>query len=151
MALPKGLSIIIHIYAIIGGLALGLTIIGISSLVIEGMEYYFSNIFNFLLSESMIMHVLKINFHQTRSLILLSSCLMFVTFLFHIILAEALFHEKPSAFQIGILFHIYSALSSIILWIIGAQTLKMLSLFFLSMNIIKASYLLRIGPKTNSM
>ena len=65
----------------------------------------------------------------------------FITSLFHTLLAEALYLNNSKAYLIGILFHSYSTLSSFALWMLGINTLKLIGVFFLFMNLIKATYL----------
>jgi hypothetical protein len=65
----------------------------------------------------------------------------FITSMFHTLLAESLYLSNSKAYLIGILFHSYSALSSFALWMLGINTLKLIGVFFLFMNLIKATYL----------
>lgn len=65
----------------------------------------------------------------------------FITSLFHTLLAEALYLNNSKAYLFSILFHSYSALSSFALWMLGINTLKLIGIFFLFMNLIKVTYL----------
>ena len=65
----------------------------------------------------------------------------FITSLFHTLLADALYLNNSKAYLFGILFHSYSAISSFALWMLGINTLKLIGVFFLFMNLIKATYL----------
>ena len=65
----------------------------------------------------------------------------FITSLFHTLLADALYLNNSKAYLFGILFHSYSAISSFALWMLGINTLKLIGVFFLFMNLIKAIYL----------
>ena len=65
----------------------------------------------------------------------------FITSLFHTLLTEALYLSNSKAYLFGILFHSYSALSSFAMWMLGINTLKLIGVFFLLMNLIKATYL----------
>ena len=67
----------------------------------------------------------------------------FLTSMFYTYLAEALYLNNTKAYIIGILLHSCSAVSSFALWILGIKTLKMIGVFFLSINLIKAAYLAR--------
>jgi hypothetical protein len=56
-------------------------------------------------------------------------------------MAEALYLDYNKAYIIGILYHSYSAVSSFTLWVLGINTLKLIGVFYLSLNLIRAIYL----------
>jgi hypothetical protein len=65
----------------------------------------------------------------------------FLTSIFYTILADALYLGNAKAYFIGIALHSYSAVTSVTLWILGINTLKLIGVFLFSMNTIKAVYL----------
>ena len=65
----------------------------------------------------------------------------FLTSIFYTILADALYLGHAKAYFIGIALHSYSAVTSVTLWILGINTLKLIGVFLFSMNTIKAVYL----------
>jgi hypothetical protein len=67
--------------------------------------------------------------------------LTFFNSIFHILLAESLFLNKPVAYFIGILYNAYSVFSCILGWLIGKDTIKLISGFFFIMNSFEALYL----------
>jgi len=65
----------------------------------------------------------------------------FVTSLFHTLLAHALYLSNSKEYLFGILFHSYSAISSFALWMLGINTLKLIGVLLIFVNLIKAIYL----------
>jgi hypothetical protein len=136
-----GLVFIIGLYAFIGGLAFGITLFGVICIFNLGFGTFFLNSFVNVISENTIITTNMMNNYPRIIVVLIATIWAFLFSIFHTILAEALFLGKAIAFKIAIIFHTYSALSAIVLWGIGLNTIKNLGIFFLFLNMFKAFYL----------
>lgn len=138
---PLGLTLIIKFYSIIGGLTLALSFFQLLSINNYGMKLIFIDpcldftVENTILTKE-ILESLPENIMPMFTIIV-----TFITSLFHTLLAEALYLNNSKAYLFSILFHSYSALSSFALWMLGINTLKLIGIFFLFMNLIKVTYL----------
>jgi predicted permease len=74
---------------------------------------------------------------------MVSFIVTFLTSLFYIVLAEALYKESKKAYIIGALLHAFAAVSSLTLLVLGVRTVKVLGIFFLVLNVLKFAYLYR--------
>jgi hypothetical protein len=141
MRRPLGLTLIITFYAFIGGLTLALSFFQLLSVNDYGMKLIFIDPCLELIAENTILTI-EILVSLPESIMLTFAFIAtFITSMFHTLLAEALYLSNSKAYLIGILFHSYSALSSFALLMLGINTLKLIGVFFLFMNLIKATYL----------
>ena len=65
----------------------------------------------------------------------------FLTSIFYTKLAEALLLGKAIAYLIGILLHVYAAISSLAFWVLGIEQVKFVGVVFLFINLLKVAYL----------
>ena len=141
MRRPFGLTLIIYFYMIIGGLTLALSFFQLVSIINQGTKLLFMDVcFDFIAHNTILTQDLLEQLPQ-NILILVTFSVTFLTSMFYTVLAEALYLGNTKAYIIGILLHAFSAVSSFALSILGINTLKLIGVFFLSMNLIKATYL----------
>jgi hypothetical protein len=141
MRRPLGLKFIICFYSIIGGLTLALSFLQLLSVNNQGMKLFFMDLCRDFIADNTILTKDFLELLPQSILFLVTFTVTFLTSVFHILLAEALYLGNAKAYIVGILFHSYSAVSSFALWVLGINTLKLIGVFFLSMNLIKATYL----------
>jgi hypothetical protein len=141
MRRPLGLTLIIKFYSIIGGLTLALSFFQLLSINNYGMKLFFIDPSLDFIAENTILTKEILESLPESIMTIFAFIVTFITSLFHTLLAEALYLNNSKAYLIGILFHSYSALSSFALWMLGINTLKLIGVFFLFMNLIKATYL----------
>lgn len=141
MRRPFGLSLIIAFYAFIGGLTLALSFFQLLSVNNYGMKLIFIDPFLELIAENTILTIEILGSLPESIMLMFAFIATFITSMFHTLLAESLYLSNSKAYLIGILFHSYSACSSFALWMLGINTLKLIGVFFLFMNLIKATYL----------
>jgi len=141
MRRPIGLTLIIAFYSLIGGLTLALSFFQLLSVNSYGMKLVFIDpCLNFIVENTILSIEILESFPESIMLIF-SFTVTFITSLFHTFLANALYLSKSKAYSLGILFHGYSALSAFALWMLGINALKLIGVFFLFMNLVKATYL----------
>jgi hypothetical protein len=141
MRRPLGLTLIITFYAFIGGLTLALSFFQLLSVNNYGMKLIFIDPCLELIAENTILTIEILASLPESIILMLAFIATFITSMFHTLLAESLYRSNSKAYSFGILFHSYSALSSFALWMLGINTLKLIGVFFLFMNLIKATYL----------
>lgn len=143
MRRPIGLTLIIAFYSLIGGLTLALSFFQLLSANNYGMKLFFIDpCLNFITENTILTEEILRSLPENLMLIF-TFIVTFGTSLFHIMLAEALYLGNSRAYLFGILFHTYSAFSSFALWVLGINALKLIGVFFLCMNLVKATYLYR--------
>jgi hypothetical protein len=144
MRRPLGLTFIILFYSFIGGLTLALTFLQLLSLNSYGLRLYIMDaVINFTVDNTILTRDYIASFPHVV-ILLVTIGFTSLSSLFHFLLAQFLYLGNKWAVLFGFLFHICSAASSFILWLLGIKHLKLVGFFFLSMNIIKAVYLCRI-------
>lgn len=141
MRRPLGLSLIITFYAFIGGLTLALSFFQLLSVNNYGMKLIFIDPCLDFMAKNTILTKEILESLPESIILMFAFIVTFITSLFHILLAESLYMRNSKAYLFGILFHSYSAFSSFALWVLGINTLKLIGIFFLFMNLIKATYL----------
>lgn len=135
------LQFIMFFYALIGGVSLGFSIIGIYSFWVHDLKNYFLNIFIKYILEHTVISIQFLNSFHFNIIIYIGITLSIIISIFHTLLAQALFLDHSMAYMVGIFYHISSALSSIFLWIIGQHTLKFIGFFLLFLNLMKGAFL----------
>ena len=141
MKRPLGLTFIIHFYSVIGGLTLALSFLQLLSINNHGMNLFFMDLcFDFIADNTILTKKVLESLPQ-GIMLSVTFTVTILTSMFHTLLAEALYVGNTRAYVIGTLFHSYSAVSSFALWVLGINTLKLISVFFFSMNLTKAAYL----------
>jgi hypothetical protein len=141
MRRPLGLTLIIKFYSIIGGLTLALSFFQILSVNNYGMKLVFIDPCLDFIAENTILTKEILESLPESIMTIFAFIVTFITSLFHTLLAEALYLGNSKAYLFGILFHSYSAFSSFALWMLGINTLKLIGVFLLFMNLVKATYL----------
>ena len=141
MRRPLGLTLIITFYSLIGGLTLALSFYQLLSINKYGMKLIFLDPSLDFIVENTIMTKEILESLPESIMLVFSFIATFITSLFHTFLAEALYLSNSKAYLFGILFHSYSALSAFALWMLGINALKLIGVFFLFMNLVKAAYL----------
>ena len=138
---PLGLTLIIKYYSIIGGLTLALSFFQLLSINNYGVKLIFIDpCLDFTVENTILTREILESLPESIML-MFAFIVTFITSLFHTLLADALYLNNSKAYLFGILFHSYSAISSFALWMLGINTLKLIGVFFLFMNLIKATYL----------
>ena len=141
MRRPVGLNLIIKYYSIIGGLTLALSFFQLLSINNYVMKQIFINpCLDFIAQHTIFTPEFLKSLPET-TLMIFAFILTFITSLFHTLLANSFYLNNGKAFLFGILFHTCSALSSFALWMLGIKALKLIGIFFLFMNLMKATYL----------
>lgn len=148
MGRPLGLKFIICFYSIIGGSTLALSFLQLMSVNNQGMRLFFMDLCCDFIAENTILTKDFLMLLPQSILLIVTFTVTSLTSMFHILLAETLYLGNAKAYVVGILFHSYSAVSSFALWVLGINTLKLIGIFFLSMNLIKATYLYMKNPRT---
>lgn len=141
MKKTPAIQFITFFYALIGGVTLGISVVGISSFWVHELKKIFLNVFIKYILEHTIISIQFLNSFQFNIIIYIGITLSLIISVFHTLLAQALFLDQSMAYRVGILYHGYSALSAIFLWIIGQQTLKFVGFFFFFLNLIKGAFL----------
>jgi len=148
MRRPLGLKFILCFYSIIGGLTLALSFLQLLFINNQGMKPFLMDLCCDFIAENTIFTKDFLELLPQNILLLFTFTATSLTSIFHILLAETLYWGNAKAYIIGILFHSYSAVSSFALCVLGINTLKLIGIFFLSMNLIKATYLYMKNPRT---
>ena len=73
--------------------------------------------------------------------LLVTFTVTFLTSIFYTKLAETLILGNAIAYLIGILLHLYAAISSLTIWVLGIDKVKFVGIFFLFINLLKVVYL----------
>ncbi len=141
MRRPLGLTLIITFYSLVGGLTLALSFFQLLSVNSYGMKLVFVDPCLDFIAENTILTKEILESLPESIMLVFSFIVTFITSLFHTLLAEALYLNNSKAYSLGILFHSYSALSAFALWMLGINALKLIGVFFLFMNLVKATYL----------
>jgi hypothetical protein len=141
MRRPLGLELIIKSYSIIGGLTLALSFFQLISINNSVMKQIFIDPCLDLIAYHTLFTAEFLKSLPENLMLMLAFLFTFITSLFHTLLANAFYLNNGKAFLFGILFHSYSALSSFALWMLGVKALKLIGVFFLFLNLIKATYL----------
>ncbi len=141
MRRPVGLNLIIKYYTIIGGLTLALSFFQLLSINNYIMKQIFINPCLDFIAQHTIFTTEFLKSLPETTMMIFAFILTFITSLFHTLLANAFYLNNGKAYLFGILFHSYSAFSSFGLWMLGIKALKLIGIFFLFMNLMKATYL----------
>lgn len=143
MRRPLGLTLIVFFYSIVGGLTLALSFLQLLAFSSYGLRLYIMDVcIEFVVNNTILTRDYLLSFPQVI-IFIVTIGVTFLSSLFHFLLAQFLYLGNKWAVIVGFLFHACSAASSFILWILGINHLKLIGLFFLCMNIIRAVYLYR--------
>jgi hypothetical protein len=141
MRRPLGLNLIIKYYSFIGGLTLALSFFQLMSINNNVMKQIFIDPCLDFIAHNTIFTTEFLKSLPESIMLVFAFLFTFIISLFHTLLANAFYLNNGKAFLFGILFHSYSAFSSFALWMFGVKALKLIGVFFLFMNLIKATYL----------
>jgi hypothetical protein len=141
MKKPLGLKLIIIFYMFIGGLTLSLSFIHLVIINDNILRFFFiHNCFD-IITENTILTRGYLESLSQNTMLIVTFIMTFLTSIFYTMLAEALYKGNKNAYIIGALLHSFAAVSSLSLWVLGVNTIKVLGIFFLVLNVLKFVYL----------
>lgn len=143
MKKPLGLRIVLIFYMFIGGLTLSLSFIHLLTINNNELKFFFIHNGFDIITENTILTRNYLESLPQNTMLIVSFIMTFLTSLFYMLLAEALYKGNKNAYIIGALLHASAAVSSLTLLVLGVRTVKALGIFFLLLNVLKVIYLYR--------